>query len=73
MKQSRRDFLKLSALSSSLLFTRPLSALSINDEWYKKAGKSQKVLILGAGMAGMSAAIELIKLCLLYTSPSPRD
>ena len=62
MKQSRRDFLKLSALSSSLLFTRPLSALSINDEWYKKAGKSQKVLILGAGMAGMSAAIELIKL-----------
>lgn len=62
MKQSRRDFIKLSALSSGLLFTRPLSALSINDEWYKKAGKSQKVLVLGAGMAGMSAAIELIKL-----------
>ncbi len=62
MKQSRRVFLKLSALSSGLLFTSPLSALSINDEWYKKAGKSQKVLILGAGMAGMSAAIELIKL-----------
>ena len=60
--QSRRYFLKISALSSGLAFSQPLQALSIHDDWYKKKGKTQKVLILGAGMAGMSSAIELIKL-----------
>jgi len=62
MNQSRRDFLRLSTLAAGLAFTQPINALSIHDDWYKKKGKSQKVLILGAGMAGMSAASELIKL-----------
>lgn len=39
-----------------------METLSINDDWYKKKGKPQKVLILGSGMAGMAAGIELIKL-----------
>ncbi|GJM35108.1 MAG: amine oxidase [Saprospiraceae bacterium] len=39
-----------------------MKSLSINDKWYLKRGKPQKVLILGAGMAGMAAGIELIKL-----------
>lgn len=60
--QSRREFLRLSALFAGYALTQPLNALSIHDDWHKKKGKSQKVLILGAGMAGMSAAIELIKL-----------
>lgn len=54
--------MRLSALSTGLVLTQPLHALSINDGWNKKRGKPQKVLILGAGMAGMSAAIELSKL-----------
>jgi len=53
MNQSRRDFLRLSTLAAGLAFTQPINALSIHDDWYKKKGKSQKVLILGAGMAGM--------------------
>ena len=61
-QQSRREFLKLSALASSMLITQPIQALSIHDKWNLKRGKKQKVLILGAGMAGMSAALELIKL-----------
>lgn len=60
--RSRRDFLRLSALSTGFVLTQPLNALSIHDPWYKKKGASQKVLILGAGMAGMSAALELLKL-----------
>ena len=58
---SRREFLKLGALASGLVMVHPLNALSIDDKWYLKKGKPQKVLILGAGMSGMSAAIELRK------------
>lgn len=59
---SRREFLRLGALASGIAMMQPLHALSINDTWYLKKGKPQKVLILGAGMSGMSAAIELRKL-----------
>lgn len=59
---SRRDFLRLGALASGMVLVQPLHALSIHDKWYQKKGKIQKVLILGAGMSGMSAAIELRKL-----------
>ncbi len=57
--QSRRTFLKLSALLSGATLAQPLNALSISDPWQLRKGTSQKVLILGAGAAGMSAAIEL--------------
>lgn len=58
-RQSRRTFLKLSALLSGASLTQPLQALSINDPWSLRRGTPQKVLILGAGVSGMSAAIEL--------------
>lgn len=59
---SRRDFLRLSSLVSAALMTKPLQALSISDPWQKSAGTPQKILILGAGMAGLSAGMELQKL-----------
>ena len=49
-------------MASGMAILQPLHALSIHDKWYLKKGKTQKVLILGAGMSGMSAAIELLKL-----------
>jgi monoamine oxidase len=60
--QSRRQFLKLSAFTAGFAFTQPLHALSIHDNWQQKRGKPQKVLILGAGLAGMSAALALVEL-----------
>jgi monoamine oxidase len=61
-RYSRRQFLQLGALASGMVMVQPIQALSIDDKWNLKKGKSQKVLILGAGMSGMSAAIELLNL-----------
>jgi monoamine oxidase len=62
MTQSRREFLKLTALLAGGVMTQPLHALSIHDDWNKSRGNPQNVLILGAGVSGMAAAIELINL-----------
>lgn len=62
MNQSRKDFLKLVSLLAGGVITQPLHALSIHDDWNKKRGNPQSILILGAGVSGMAAAIELIKL-----------
>lgn len=59
---SRRQFLQMGALASGLTMVHPLQALSIHDKWNLKKGKTQKVLILGAGMSGLSAATELLNL-----------
>ena len=59
---SRRDFVKLASLFSASLAITPLNALSVSDPWTKKRGKPQKVIILGAGMSGLSAGLELQKL-----------
>ncbi len=56
---SRRKFLQLTTLASGMVLVQPLRALSIHDKWYLNKGKTQKVLVLGAGMSGMSAALEL--------------
>lgn len=59
---SRRNFLKLSTMASAFALSPAVPFLSVQDKWYLKKGKKQNILILGAGVAGMSAAIELIKL-----------
>ena len=58
---SRRTFLKLAGLGSALVST-PQHALSLSDTWPERNGRSQQVLVLGAGMAGLSAAFELRRL-----------
>ena len=59
---SRRDFIRYSSLLSGLMAASPLKALSVNDTWNHRRGVPQKVIILGAGLSGLSAAIELRKL-----------
>jgi monoamine oxidase len=56
---TRRDFVKLSSILTATLATYPVSALSVNDPWQKKRGAKQKVIIIGAGMSGLSAGMEL--------------
>src|SRR5687767_12920384 len=58
----RRDFIRLSSLVAAALATKPLHALSISDPYRQRRGKPQKVIVLGAGMAGLSAGMELQKL-----------
>ncbi len=64
MKNSinRRDFIRLSSLVTASLITKPFNALSVSDPWQQRLGTPQKVIILGAGMAGLSAGMELQKL-----------
>ena len=64
MKNSinRRDFIRLSSLFTASMMTKQLQALSISDPWQQRMGTPQKVIILGAGMAGLSAGMELQKL-----------
>src|SRR5208282_3309071 len=59
---NRRDFIKLGSLFTASLLAKPLNALTISDQWQKRLGTPQKVIILGAGMAGLSAGMELQKL-----------
>ncbi|MEQ8530830.1 MAG: FAD-dependent oxidoreductase [Imperialibacter sp.] len=56
---TRRDFVKLSSILAAALATQPVQALSINDPWQKKRGAKQKVVIVGAGMSGLAAGMEL--------------
>ena len=62
MTQSRRDFLRLSLLTSAAALTPPdLGALGHTPGTLQRRGNAdQRVLVLGAGLAGLAAAYELI-------------
>jgi len=56
----RRKFLQQSALVAAGLFsTSALRSASLNHEQLERKGQAKKVLIMGAGLAGLSAAYEL--------------
>src|SRR3989442_15940965 len=52
----RRDFLKIAALASAALSLRPSFAFS---RQLKRRGPAKKIIVVGAGLAGLSAAYEL--------------
>ncbi len=60
---SRRSFLRALLLSSSAGLVRPvdLQAMYTKPGEVKRIGPPQKILIVGAGMAGLVAAIELLE------------
>lgn len=55
----RRDFLKRGALASAALSLAPLERLALHNGPMHQRGASLRVLIIGAGLAGLSAAYEL--------------
>jgi len=57
----RRDFLKQTAIVASALYASPLHALAFSQAGPRRVGAPKRVLIVGAGLAGLSAAYELVR------------
>ena len=55
----RRDFLKQTAVAAATLSTSSLNALAFGHRSLERRGAPKKVIIIGAGLAGLSAAYEL--------------
>jgi len=58
---SRRTFLKRSLVATAVLAARPLRAAAQETALSASQGSRQKVLVVGAGLAGLAAAYELIQ------------
>ena len=56
---SRRDFLRTTAFAAVALPVSPLGLLPSDQNKLERKGESKKVLVIGAGLAGLSAAYEL--------------
>lgn len=56
---NRRDFLKRSALAAAAVSASSLDALAVGGESLRRKGAAKRVVIIGAGLAGMAAAYEL--------------
>ena len=61
MSQSidRRQFLKLSAFAATALSVSPFDVLTTSRKKLQRQGDAKKVIVMGAGLAGLSAAYEL--------------
>ena len=55
----RRDFLKHSALAATVFSVSPLNLFASNSKNIKLKNTPKRVVIIGAGLAGLSAAYEL--------------
>jgi monoamine oxidase len=56
---TRREFLKLGALATAYLYSRPVSSLA---HQLTRSGPAKRVIIIGAGLAGLTAAYELTQI-----------
>ncbi len=56
---NRRDFLKQSALAAAALSASPVGTLAAGQGALERRGPPKKVIIIGAGLAGLAAAYEL--------------
>jgi monoamine oxidase len=57
----RRDFLKQAAVAAATLSTSSLNGLARDYRGLERRGAAKKVIVIGAGLAGLSAAFELTK------------
>lgn len=58
---NRRDFLRLAALTAGSLALAPYRLYSKDFEKLKRQGEPKRIIIVGAGLAGLTAAFELKK------------
>lgn len=56
---SRRDFIKQSLFTAAALSLNPLDLLALNYKPLERKSAAKKVIVAGAGLAGLSAAYEL--------------
>ncbi len=56
---SRREFLKTSAFAAAALSAPPLDLLASGDRRLVRRGPRKRVIVVGAGLGGLSAAYEL--------------
>jgi len=56
---TRRKFLRQSLLTAAVLALPSIGLLAAEDDGLKRKGKARRVIVLGAGLAGLSAAYEL--------------
>lgn len=56
---TRRDFVKLGALTAVALSASPLRVLASTQKKLERKSPHKKVIVVGAGLAGLSAAYEL--------------
>ena len=56
---TRRDFIRQSMLTAGALAASSLPALAASQTKLKQKGPPKKVVVIGAGLAGLSAAYEL--------------
>jgi len=57
----RRDFLKQAVIATAILSAPPVGSFAASRSGLQRRGAAKKVIIIGAGLAGLSAAYELTK------------
>jgi monoamine oxidase len=57
----RRDFLKQSIVAAATLSASPLPVLTFAQSALEQRGAAKRVIVIGAGLAGLSAAYELTR------------
>ena len=57
----RRDFIKESSLAAAALAASPLGLFSSGQKEIERKGRARRVIIVGAGLAGLSAGYELAR------------
>jgi monoamine oxidase len=58
---NRRDFIRLSMLTAAAMSATSLNGLAASGKKLARKGAARKVIIIGAGLAGLSAAYELVQ------------
>ena len=59
VSMQRRDFLKQTAVAAAMLPASSLETFAFSQERLERHGAPKRVLVVGAGLAGLSAAFEL--------------